>query len=81
MTGEQCREARERLNWTRFALATAGDVPLWFVAAFEDGSAMPGFLAGYEVSLRAVLEAAGDELGAEGGAAGVRLRKGWDVQF
>jgi hypothetical protein len=32
MTGEQCREARERLNWTRHELATAADVPL---LAFE----------------------------------------------
>ena len=59
MTGEECREARERLNWTRHELATATDVPLWFIAAFEDGKATPDFLAGYEVDLRAVLESAG----------------------
>ena len=59
MTGEQCREARERLNWTRLELATATNVPLWFIAAFEDGKATPDFLAGYEVDLRAALEAAG----------------------
>ena len=39
MTGEQCREARERMGWTRLQLATATDVPLWFIAAFEDGKA------------------------------------------
>ena len=37
MTGEQCRKARERLDWTRFDLATAACVPAWFMAAFEDG--------------------------------------------
>jgi hypothetical protein len=40
MTGEQCREARERLNWTRLDLSKATNVvPLWFIAAFEDGKA------------------------------------------
>ena len=33
MTGEECREARERLNWTRFELATATKFPVWFIAA------------------------------------------------
>jgi hypothetical protein len=56
MTGDQCRAARERLNWTRFELSTAADVPLWFIAAFED-EATPDFLAGYEVYLSAVLDA------------------------
>ena len=66
MTGEQCREARERLNWTRFEFATATDVPLWFIAAFEDGKETPGFLAGNEVDLLAVLESAGMREAAEG---------------
>jgi hypothetical protein len=61
MTGEECREARERLNWTRLDLATAADVPVWFVAAFEDGKATPDFLVCYEVELRAALESAGVE--------------------
>jgi hypothetical protein len=52
MTGEECREARERL---RHDLAMAADVPLWFIAAFEDGKATPDFLAGYEVELEAAL--------------------------
>jgi hypothetical protein len=56
MTGEQCRTARERLDWTRLELAAAADVPLWFIAAFEDGKATPDFLAGYEVDLRTALE-------------------------
>ena len=37
MTGDECREARERLNGTRFELSTATNVPVWFIAAFEDG--------------------------------------------
>jgi ribosome-binding protein aMBF1 (putative translation factor) len=52
MTGEQCREAREPLKWSRHELATAADVPLWFIAAFEDGKATPDFLVAYEVELR-----------------------------
>jgi hypothetical protein len=77
MTGEQCREARERMGWTRLQLATATDVPLWFIAAFEDCKATPDFLAGYEVDLRAALESAGVEFIAEnGGGVGARLRKG-----
>ena len=77
MTGEQCREARERLNWTRHDLATATGVPLWFIAAFEDGKATPDFLAGYEVNLRATLESAGVIFVEENGEGpGVRLRKG-----
>jgi ribosome-binding protein aMBF1 (putative translation factor) len=76
MTGEQCRAARERLDWTRHELATAADVPLWFIAAFEDSKATPDFLAGYEVDLSAALESAGVESIAENrDEAGVRLRK------
>ena len=48
--------ARERLDWTRLELAAAADVPLWFIAAFEDGKATPDFLAGYEVDLRTARE-------------------------
>jgi len=61
MTGEECREARERLNWTRLDLSTATNVPLWFIAAFEDGRSTPDLLVAYEIDLRAVLEAAGAE--------------------
>ena len=35
------------------------NVPLWFIAAFEDGEATPDFLAGYEIDLRAAIESAG----------------------
>ena len=56
MTGDQCRKARERRDWTRHQPATATDVPLWFIAAFEDGKATPDFLAGQEIDLRVALE-------------------------
>ena len=59
MTGEECREARERLNWTRLELATATNVPLWFIAAFEDGKATPDFLVCWEVAMEAALGDAG----------------------
>ena len=76
MTGEECREARERLNWTRFDLSTATNVPLWFIAAFEDGRSTPDFLVCWEVELRAALEAAGVIFVEENGEGpGVRLRK------
>jgi len=60
MSPEQCREARERLKWSRYDLAVAADVPLWFIAAFEEhkeGAA--DFLAHYELAMRAALEAVG----------------------
>ena len=63
ITGEQCREARERLNWTRVELATATNVPLWFIAAFEDSRSTPDFLVAYEIDLRGALESAGAEFG------------------
>jgi ribosome-binding protein aMBF1 (putative translation factor) len=76
MTPDQCRAAREHRNWTRDELRKAADVPMWFVAAFEDGKATPDFLAGYEVDLREALESAGVESIAENrDEAGVRLRK------
>ena len=59
MSPDQCRAARERLNWSRHELSKAADVPLWFIVAFEDGKETPGFLAGYEVDMRNVLEGVG----------------------
>ena len=55
MSPSQCSEARERLNWSRQQLATAADVPVWFVAAFEDGKETAAFLAHYEDALRQAL--------------------------
>jgi hypothetical protein len=45
-------------DWRRGELATAADVPSWFIAAFEDGKDTPDFLAGYEIDLRAALDRA-----------------------
>jgi hypothetical protein len=59
MSPDQCRAARERLNWSRHDLSQAADVPLWFIAAFEDGKETPAFLAGYEIDMRNALESVG----------------------
>src|SRR5579863_1522187 len=55
MTPDQCRAAREHRNWTRDELRKAADVPLWFVAAFEDGRETPSFLVCWEVAMQAAL--------------------------
>jgi DNA-binding XRE family transcriptional regulator len=36
VTRGQCREARDRLQWTQADLATAASVPAEIVAMFED---------------------------------------------
>ena len=59
MSPDQCRAGRERLNWTRRELSEATDVPLWFIAAFEDGKETFAFLAGYELAMRDAFEAFG----------------------
>ena len=59
MSPEQCREAREKLKWTRQELAKAAEVPLWFIAAFEDGKDIPEFSAAYEADMRGVFEDVG----------------------
>jgi transcriptional regulator with XRE-family HTH domain len=59
VTPDQCRAAREKLNWTRQELAKAAEVPLWFIAAFEDGKDTAEFLAGYEFDMRRVFEEVG----------------------
>jgi hypothetical protein len=59
MSPLQCREARERLNWTRQELSETTEVPLWFIAAFEDGKETAAFLAHYELAMRDAFEAVG----------------------
>lgn len=59
MSPEQCQAARQRLNWTRQELSKATDVPLWFIAAFEDGKETAAFLAHYELAMRDAFEAVG----------------------
>ena len=56
---EQCREARERLKWSRYDLAVAADVPLWFIAAFEEHKEGAGLPRAHELAMRAALEAVG----------------------
>jgi hypothetical protein len=56
---DQCREARAILKWTRHELAVTADVPLWFIAAYEDGKDTAAFLAHYEIAMRQALEAVG----------------------
>jgi predicted transcriptional regulator len=58
MSPEQCREAREKLNWTQEELAKTADVPLWYVCAFEDGDA-PEFLEHLKFALWEAFEEAG----------------------
>ena len=59
MSPEQCCEARDRLNWTRQELSKATEVPLWFIAAFEDGKETAAFLAHYELAMRDAFESVG----------------------
>src|SRR5277367_4206593 len=57
MSPEQCQAAREVLKWTRRELADAADVPLWFVAAFENGDDGLAFLAHWEIQIRRAVSA------------------------
>ncbi len=59
MSPDQCRAARERLNWTRYELSKASDVPLWFVTGFENGHDSLAFLARHERAMRHALKAVG----------------------
>jgi len=59
MSPDQSRAARELINWSRHQLSQAADVPLWFIAAFEDGKETAAFLAGYELSMRDAFEHVG----------------------
>ncbi|MGA2487548.1 MAG: hypothetical protein ABSF49_16390 [Roseiarcus sp.] len=61
MSPDQCRQARDLLKWSRFDLAKAADVPLWFVALFEDGKEIRYFYMDYKGSMQKMLEARGFE--------------------
>ena len=61
MTGEECRRGTRAPGLDAPRDSTATNVPLWFIAAFEDGKATPDFLVCWEVELRGALEAAGVE--------------------
>ena len=58
---DECRGAREQLNWTRDQLSRAADVPLWFLVALEDDKGTEGFLAHWKVALRTALGRAGSD--------------------
>ena len=59
MSPDQCRAARDVLKWSRRELSVAAGVPLWFVAAFENGDDSLAFLAHYELAMRDAFEAVG----------------------
>jgi hypothetical protein len=59
MSPDQSDAARDRLNRMRRELSEATDVPLWFIAAFEDGKETAAFLAGCELAMRGAFEAFG----------------------
>jgi hypothetical protein len=61
MSPDQCRQARDLLNWSRYDLANAAGVPLWFVAEFEDGKEIQYFYMAHKRSLQRELEAHGFE--------------------
>ena len=61
MSPYQCRQARGLLKWSRCDLAHAADVPLWFVAMFEDGKEVRSFYMDYKDSMQKALEARGFE--------------------
>ena len=73
MTPEQSIEARRLLGWSQSSLASAADLALPAIVAFEDGSPST---ADVILSIQTALEAAGVEfIPGNGGGAGVRLGK------
>jgi transcriptional regulator with XRE-family HTH domain len=74
ITREQCRAARGLLGWSQADLAQAALVGIVTVRQFETGAHDPRRLTLH--AIRSALEAAGVEfIDANGGGAGVRLRK------
>ena len=57
MSPSQCREARERLNWSHDDLANASRVPAEIVAMFEAGDLVG--MMDLQVKMRDALEAVG----------------------
>jgi hypothetical protein len=72
MTPGQCREARGLLGWTRPEFADKSNVPLWFVAQFEDRGDPDESYIEWEIRLLRTLEGAGARFPFEivGGRAG-----------
>jgi DNA-binding transcriptional regulator YiaG len=73
MTPAQCRAARELLNMSEAKLAVAADVPIWTVAAFEEGTLLVTPHA-HIAAIQRALEAAGIVFAAGNGNAGVTLK-------
>jgi hypothetical protein len=59
MSPDQCRQARGLLKWSRRDLAKSADVPLWFVAMFEDGKEVRYFYMDYKDSMQKAFETRG----------------------
>ena len=73
MTPDQCRAARDLLEMSEAKLARAADVPIWTVAAFEEGTLFITPHAHIN-AIRRALEAAGIIFAAGNGKAGVTLK-------
>jgi predicted transcriptional regulator len=69
LTAEQCRCAREVLDWSQFDLAVQADVRIAAVLRFEDGRGAPA------VSRIAALQRAFEAAGIEFVPGGARLRE------
>ena len=63
MTPQQCREARERLKWSRHELADAAGVPVLIVTDYENQGVVT--IAHWLDALREALKAAGIEFPCE----------------
>ena len=77
----QVRAARALIGWSQTELADAAGVPLSTVERFETGA--PDHIAEEAVDkMRAALETAGVAfIPKNGGGAGVRLRKGRELEY
>ena len=59
MSPDQCRAAREHLNWSQEELASASGVPLAFLVGFENGAEINHKQERLAAALRGVLEDVG----------------------
>ena len=77
----QVRAARALIGWSQTKLAETAGVPLSIVERFEAGA--PDHIADEAVAkMRAALEAAGVVfIPKNGGGAGVRIRKGRELEY
>jgi len=59
MTPNQCRAVRDLLGWSRHELAVTAQVPLWFIAMFEDKGDPDERYVEWEIRLLSALQEAG----------------------